>query len=46
VLDNGKEFCSLYTDLSNPVSNSIYQKIGYHPVEDVIDIVFGKTRES
>jgi len=46
VLDNGKAFCSLYTDLSNPVSNSIYQNIGYHPVADVIDIVFREARES
>jgi GNAT superfamily N-acetyltransferase len=28
-LSRGKEFCCLYTDLSNPTSNSIYQKIGY-----------------
>jgi len=33
-LDRGKEFCSLYTDLANPTSNSIYQKIGYVPVCD------------
>ncbi len=28
-LDNGKKACNLYTDLANPTSNSIYQKIGY-----------------
>jgi predicted GNAT family acetyltransferase len=28
-LSRGKEFCTLYTDLLNPTSNSIYQKIGY-----------------
>jgi predicted GNAT family acetyltransferase len=28
-LRRGKEFCVLYTDLANPTSNSIYQKIGY-----------------
>ena len=28
-LKRGKEFCSLYTDLGNPTSNSIYQKVGY-----------------
>lgn len=33
-LDRGKQFCSLYTDLANPTSNSIYQKIGYQPVCD------------
>ena len=33
-LDRGKRFCALYTDLANPVSNSIYQKIGYSPLCD------------
>jgi uncharacterized protein len=28
-LKRGKGFCSLYTDLANPTSNSIYMKIGY-----------------
>jgi uncharacterized protein len=28
-LRSGKEFCVLYTDLTNPTSNWIYQKIGY-----------------
>lgn len=40
LLDSGKRFCFLYTDLSNPTSNSIYQKIGYRPVADVMDFVF------
>jgi predicted GNAT family acetyltransferase len=31
-LDAGKRFCCLYTDLSNPTSNKIYQRIGYLPV--------------
>lgn len=31
-LKRGKDFCTLYTDLSNPTSNSIYRKIGYYPV--------------
>lgn len=26
--------CALFTDLSNPISNSIYMKIGYEPVGD------------
>lgn len=33
-LDNGYKRCVLFTDLSNPTSNSIYQKIGYTPVID------------
>jgi hypothetical protein len=34
LLDEGRKFCFLFTDLANPVSNSIYQKIGYRPVSD------------
>ena len=37
ALDSGYRFCCLYTDLSNPTSNSIYQKIGYMPVCDAVD---------
>jgi predicted GNAT family acetyltransferase len=40
ILDDGKRFCCLYTDLANPTSNSIYRKIGYVPVADVVDIHF------
>ncbi|MDQ1249051.1 MAG: uncharacterized protein QG597_3425 [Actinomycetota bacterium] len=40
VLDGGKEFCTLYADLANPVSNSIYQRIGYRPVADVLGLDF------
>jgi len=32
LLDDGRKFCFLYTDLGNPVSNHVYQKIGYEPV--------------
>lgn len=37
ILADGCKFCFLYTDLSNPTSNSIYQNIGYKPVCDVMD---------
>jgi len=40
MLDSGKQFCCLYTDLTNPTSNSIYQKIGYQPICDVQDWIF------
>lgn len=40
ILDEGMRLCTLYTDLSNPTSNSIYKKIGYSPVADVVDIHF------
>ncbi len=35
LLDEGRRFVFLYTDLANPTSNSIYQRIGYRPVCDV-----------
>jgi len=40
LLDDGKEFCCLYTDLSNRTANDIYQSIGYKPVCDVDDYLF------
>jgi RimJ/RimL family protein N-acetyltransferase len=30
----------LFTDLANPVSNSIYPKIGYRPVHDAVELTF------
>ena len=43
-LDEGREFCTLYTDLSNPTSNSIYRRIGYSPVADVMDFHFSDVK--
>jgi predicted GNAT family acetyltransferase len=34
LLDDGRKFCFLYTDLANPTSNYIYQTIGYEAVAD------------
>ncbi len=34
LLDGGKKFTMLFTNLANPTSNSIYQKIGYRPICD------------
>ena len=36
LLARGFERCVLYTDLSNPTSNAIYTRIGYHPVRDFL----------
>lgn len=36
LLHRGFAFCVLYTDLSNPTSNSIYTRIGYAPVRDFL----------
>lgn len=41
LLDEGRRFCFLYTDLSNPTSNKIYQAIGYRPVCDADMYAFG-----
>ena len=40
LLESGKRFCCLYTDVANPVSNAIYGRIGYRPVRDDIVIDF------
>ncbi|NSW53635.1 MAG: GNAT family N-acetyltransferase [Anaerolineae bacterium] len=34
LLESGYRNCNLFTDLSNPTSNAIYQRIGYIPVMD------------
>jgi predicted GNAT family acetyltransferase len=34
MLDSGRTFCYLFTDLSSPIPNHIYQRIGYVPVCD------------
>lgn len=40
MLDAGWDFCTLFTDLANPTSNSVYQKIGYRPVCDFDEYAF------
>lgn len=40
ILQMGKTFCFLFTDLANPTSNHIYQDIGYRPVADVDEYRF------
>jgi RimJ/RimL family protein N-acetyltransferase len=40
LVEEGTEEVLLYTDLANPVSNSIYQRIGYRPVEDRVVLAF------
>lgn len=34
LLDEGSQFCTLFTDLANPTSNHIYEKLGYGRVAD------------
>ncbi len=40
ILARGFARCVLYTDLANPTSNSIYQKIGYTPICDSQQLLF------
>jgi len=35
LLEGGRRFCFLFTDLANPTSNNIYYAVGYRPVTDV-----------
>jgi predicted GNAT family acetyltransferase len=30
----------LFTELANPVSNSIYPRLGYRPVDDYLQVTF------
>lgn len=39
-LDNGAEYCVLFTDDSNPISNHIYEKIGYKRKVNTSDFDF------
>ena len=39
-LDGGKTFCTLFTDLANPTSNAVYQRVGYQPLADFAEITF------
>lgn len=41
LLTEGYRSCVLFTDLANPTSNSIYQKIGYRPIADFYLYQFG-----
>lgn len=40
AINNGAKYCVLYTDDQNPISNHIYEKIGYKRMVDCEDIEF------
>ncbi len=40
LLDQGRKYCFLFTDLANPTSNHIYQAIGYQPICDMNEYWF------
>ena len=40
LLDGGRRFCFLYTDLANPTSNAIYERIGYARIAESAMVAF------
>lgn len=40
LLDSGLEYCVLFTDDSNPISNHVYEKIGYEKRAETTEILF------
>ena len=44
LLDIDYKYCFLFTDLANPTSNHIYQKIGYQPVYEISNYSFQSAR--
>lgn len=40
LLDAGRSFCFLYTDLDNPTSNALYRRIGYRMVAESAEVRF------
>ena len=44
ALDAGVREVVLYTDLANPTSNALYQRLGYRPVEDRVVFSFEPAR--
>ena len=40
ALDAGATQVVLYADLANPTSNALYERLGYHPVEDRVLLTF------
>ena len=41
LLDDGRDFCVLYTDASNPTSNHVYQMLGYQRIMEAAVYTFG-----
>lgn len=42
VLEDGNR-CTLFTELANPTANSVYQRIGYRAVQEMLRYDFGET---
>jgi len=46
ALDAGAAEVVLFTDLANPTSNALYERLGYRPVEDRTELSFATAAES
>jgi uncharacterized protein len=42
LFDGGRRFCFLYTDLANPTSNAIYERIGYRRAAESAEVLFDR----
>jgi predicted GNAT family acetyltransferase len=42
LLEAGWEYCALFVDRSNAAANGVYQKIGYRPICEYDEYVFGE----
>jgi hypothetical protein len=40
LFEGGRRFCFLYTDLANPTSNAIYERIGYRLKAESAEVIF------
>ena len=40
----GGHACPLFTDLANPTSNALYQRLGFRPVSDRVQLLFTPAR--
>ena len=38
MFDAGRQFCLLFADISDPIANRLYRKIGYRPIFDKVSI--------
>jgi len=40
LLDSGRLFCTLFADRANPISNHLYERIGYRPIGSFTELTF------
>ena len=46
LLDSGRRFCFLFTDLANPTSNAIYERIGYVRIAESAMVALTEARRA